>query len=355
MRVLITGICGFVGFRIASKWKNSREDIEIIGMDNLIRPGSELNRSALKRLGIPLIHGDIRKASDFEPIKDVDWVLDCAANPSVLAGVDGKSSSRQVMEHNLSGTIELLEFCRRVKAGFILLSTSRVYGVEPLATLPMQVVGNRFVLDYSKSHVSGVSTSGITETFSTEPPLSLYGTSKRAAELLALEYSSAFNFPVWVNRCGVMAGPGQFGKADQGIVSFWIHSHRGKRPLKYIGFGGSGSQVRDFFDPEDLVGLLDKQTSNTDPDAPRIVNIGGGNDISVSLAELTDWCNDRFGPHTVASSPEIRPFDIPWVIMDGSKCENYWNWKPETSKQAVLESIAEHAESNPDWLEIVNG
>lgn len=352
MKLLITGICGFAGFRIAKFWKEQRPDLEIVGMDNFIRPGSETNRAELKKLGVSLVHGDIRCASDFETLPKVDWVLDCAANPSVMAGVDGKSSSRQLMEHNLGGTVELLEFCRKHQAGFTLLSTSRVYGVKPLAGLKMKQQGNRFVLNEDTEHTIGVSSEGISENFSTEPPLSLYGTSKRAAEFLVLEYGKTFDFPVWINRCGVMAGPGQFGKADQGIISFWLHSHRAKRPLKYIGFGGKGYQVRDFFDPIDLIPLMAKQMSCSDPEAPRTVNIGGGNAISVSLAELTEWCNDRFGEHEVAETNEERPFDIPWVIMDSSKAIDYWNWSPTIDKETLLESIAQHAEQNPNWLDL---
>lgn len=352
MKILITGICGFVGYRIASHWLRVNSGIEIVGMDNLIRPGSETNRISLKRMGVKFFHGDIRNSSDFDALPKVDWVVDCAANPSVLAGVDGKSSSRQLMEHNLSGTIELLEFCRKQKAGFTLLSTSRVYGVEPLSSLPVSVSGKRFVLNDSEISVGGVSGKGIREDFPDEPPLSLYGASKRAAEILALEYGSIFNFPVWINRCGVMAGAGQFGKADQGIIAFWVHSHRAKRALKYIGFGGLGHQVRDFFDPRDLISLFEKQITCSDAGAPRIINIGGGETISSSLAELTEWCDDRFGNHTVASSPEVRPFDIPWMLMDSSKGRKYWNWELQTSKQVILEEIASHAEQNPDWLDL---
>jgi len=352
MKLLITGICGFAGFRLAKAWKARRSDIEIVGLDNMIRPGSEINRGELKKLGIPLFHGDIRCASDFESLPAVDWVLDCAANPSVLAGVDGKSSSRQLMEHNLSGTVELMEYCRRHKAGFILLSTSRVYGVEPLSSLPMQVRGERFEFNEAQFNQPGVSAKGITEQFPSDPPLSLYGTSKRAAELVALEYGKSFDFPVWINRCGVMAGPGQFGKADQGIISFWIHAYRAKRPLKYIGFGGKGYQVRDFFDPLDLIPLMEQQIRCDDPDAPQICNIGGETPLSTSLAELSAWCRDRFGPHPVQETQEERPFDIPWILMDSQKAHDYWKWKPSIGKEAIFESIAKHAEANPNWLEL---
>jgi CDP-paratose 2-epimerase len=79
-----------------------------------------------------------------------DWVIDAAANPSVLAGVDGKTSSRQLVEHNLLGTINLLEYCKAHQAGFCLLSTSRVYSIAGLANLRMQVVDGAFAPDPGK-------------------------------------------------------------------------------------------------------------------------------------------------------------------------------------------------------------
>ena len=271
MRLLITGICGFVGSALVRAIRESGLDWEIIGLDNFIRPGSEENRLALRHLGVKIFHGDIRCASDFESLPACDWLLDAAANPSVLAGVDGMTSSRQLVEHNLLGTVNLLETCKRWKAGFILLSTSRVYSIPPLAALPVEVHDRAFrpvlplpsslssaaaqLSDFSFqlfSH-SAFSSQGISETFSTAAPVSLYGSTKLCSEALALEYGETFDLPVWINRCGVMAGGGQFGRADQGIFAFWIHSHRQHRPLKYIGFDGMGHQVRDCLHPRDLV------------------------------------------------------------------------------------------------------
>ena len=89
--------------------------------------------------------------------------------------------------------------------------------------------------------------------------MSLYGATKLASEQLALEYGSTYGFPVWVNRCGVLAGAGQFGRADQGIFAYWVNSWLRERPLRYIGFGGHGHQVRDCLHPADLVPLIERQ------------------------------------------------------------------------------------------------
>jgi Nucleoside-diphosphate-sugar epimerases len=238
MRVLITGACGFVGSSLAMALREIDPGISITGIDNFIRPGSETNRLKLAQSGVRILHGDVRLASDFESLPAADWVLDAAANPSVLAGVDGRSNSRQLVEHNLLGTVNLLEFCKARKAGLILLSSSRVYSVSALASLPLAVCGKRFAIDESRGLPEGVSAAGIAEHFPTQAPVSLYGSTKLASEVLALEYGAAFGFPVWINRCGVLAGAGQMGTAEQGIFSYWVHSHARKQPLRYIGFEG---------------------------------------------------------------------------------------------------------------------
>ena len=352
MKLLITGICGFVGSTLAKAWIGADADIAIYGLDNFIRPGSEENRSHLQKLGVKLFHGDIRVASDFETLPKVDWVIDAAANPSVLAGVDGYTSSRQLIEHNLSGTVNILEYCKKHGAGFIMLSTSRVYSITPLSKLIVEPVAQAFRLSAGQLLPPGLSSDGVSETFSTAAPISLYGSTKLASEIMALEYGETFNFPVWINRCGVMAGAGQFGKADQGIFAYWINAYLRRQSLKYIGFGGNGFQVRDCLHPRDLIPLLQKQTTAPYGHEERLVNIGGGNSHAMSLAELSAWCANRFGSHAIASEPAIRRFDIPWLIMDCSLADQIWDWRPQTSLNQILDEIAVHAQQHPNWLEI---
>lgn len=352
MKILITGVAGFAGNSIAKTLLDHHSNLQIIGLDNFSRKGSELNIPDLTNQGINLIRGDIRSQSDIDCLPKVDWVIDCAANPSVLAGIDGQSSSRQLLEHNLIGTINLLEYCKNHKAGLILLSTSRVYSASELAALPVQSSEDRFELQDFDDR--GVSSLGISENFPTTAPLSLYGASKLASETLILEYGECFDFPVWINRCGVLAGTGQFSKADQGIFSFWIHSFREKKTLKYIGFNGTGNQVRDALHPKDLVPLLSRQMLEPDWEAPKIINIGGGVENSMSLKELSSWCEDRFGQNEVLTSREERPMDAPWIVMDSTTAQNAWNWCVKTKIEQILEEIANHAETNPDWLKLTN-
>ncbi len=331
-----------------------RPDWRVFGLDNFVRPGSETNPERLRALEIGVFHGDVRLASDLDTLPAADWVIDAAANPSVLAGIDGQSSSRQVVEHNLIGTINLLELCRRQRAGFTLLSTSRVYSIPPLASLPVEAgAGEAFRLREGATLPPGVTAAGLDETFSVTPPVSLYGATKLASETLALEYGSSFGFPVWINRCGVLAGAGQFGRPDQGILAYWINAWLRRRPLKYIGFGGTGLQVRDALHPRDLAELVVRQIDHGAPgDKPRLINVAGGAANTFSLAGLSAWCRERFSEHPVASDPVERLFDIPWMVLDSTLASKVWGWQPQTALDAILDEIARHAQAHPRWLEM---
>ena len=352
MRILISGICGFAGSTLAKSMLASGRGHQVFGCDNFIRPGSEGNRAELKALGVTLFHADLRAASDVEALPAADWVIDAAANPSVLAGVDGKTSSRQLVEHNLGGTINLLEYCKAHKAGFILLSTSRVYSIAALASLKVTAVNDAFVPAPGAALPAGLSAAGLDESFATGAPISLYGATKLASEALALEYGLSFGFPVFINRCGVLAGAGQFGRADQGIFAYWINAWRGKRPLKYLGFGGHGHQVRDCLHPRDLAPLLEQQMAvPTVAAGDRVINLSGGAASAISLRQLSTWCTQRLGAHTVAADGATRAFDLPWIVLDHAKATRVWGWAPATKTPAILEEIARHAELHPDWLE----
>jgi len=330
--------------------------INFSGLDNFIRPGSETNRAELKQLGVKLFHGDLRSASDLETLPPVDWVIDAAANPSVLAGVDGQTSSRQLVEHNLSGTINLLEFCKTHRAGFILLSTSRVYSIAPLAALPVEPHGDAFRLAATNPRPTGMGPAGIAEEFSTAAPVSLYGATKLASEALALEYGETFNLPVFLNRCGVLAGAGQFGRADQGIFAYWLNARLRHRPLKYIGFGGQGHQVRDCLHPRDLVPAPRETIRRSCAPAPSIVSpISPAAPLrQCPSANSPTWCDAQVRSRT-PSQPKLRPrpFDHPVgrprqlksqpALVSGNR---------RLPRVAILEEIAAHAIAHPEWLDL---
>ncbi len=351
MRILISGICGFVGSKIAEHLKARSASYQISGIDNLTRRGSWVNLARLQELGIDVIHGDVRNQSDMETLQPVDWVVDAAASPSVLAGVQSTTSSRQLIETNLMGTVNLLEYCKSHRAGMVLLSSSRVYSIPELAAIPLRVADHAFQIDDQQKLPQGLTPQGVGETFPTTAPISLYGATKLSSEALVHEYSYAFEMPVWINRCGVLAGKGQFGKADQGIFAFWLHSWKERANLRYLGFEGHGHQVRDCLHPFDLAELIEQQiTSTTGRDRPTVVNVSGGVPSAMSLARLSAWCTERWGGHHVEADQDPRPYDIPWIVLDHSLATESWEWKPRISTEDILTKIADHADTHPDWL-----
>jgi CDP-paratose 2-epimerase len=342
LRILITGVCGFVGRWLAQCLKDQIQEVKVVGLDNLSRPGSEQNRAKIMEMGIDFFHADLRCSSDMDTIPPVDWIIDCAAQTSVMAGVDGQTSSRQLIEHNLIGTLNLLEVCKRQRCGLIMLSTSRVYSVLELAKLPIRPVNDAFQLETATGQLpASVSEQGIDESFSTQSPSSLYGSTKLASERMAQEYSFAFQLPLRINRCGLMAGAGQFGRSDQGIFSYWINAHRQRQRLNYIGFGGQGWQVRDCLHPKDLAQLIRLQLhAGDDTTKPVVANVSGGIASARSLLQLTQWCDRRFGVHSVGIDASDRPYDLPWVVLNSSLAETSWAWKPETTVEQIFDEIA---------------
>src|SRR5712675_1234223 len=247
-KILITGGAGFVGSNLALRFKQARPAAEVIAFDNLKRRGSELGLPRLRRGGVAFVHGDVRVREDLLSVGAVDLIVDCAAEPSVLAGLDGAPD--YVIQTNLNGTIHCLELARRVGADIVFLSTSRVYPTAAINALRYAETATRFVMT-DVQDVAGASGHGLAETFPLAGSRSIYGASKLASELLLQEYRAAYGVRAIVNRCGVLTGPWQMGKVDQGVVALWVAKHFFRGHLAYVGHGGTGKQVRDLLHVQD--------------------------------------------------------------------------------------------------------
>lgn len=338
MRILITGGAGFIGSNLALMLAAQRGDA-VIAFDNLRRRGSELALPRLRAGGVDFVHGDIRNPEDFDGVPAADLVLECSAEPSVHAGYDG--SARYLLNTNLFGTVNCLDYARRHGSRLIFLSTSRVYSIAALRAMPLRRVGDRLVTPPGESG-RGWTERGISEDFPTTGPRSLYGASKLASELLIEEYCAAYGLRAVINRCGVLTGPWQMGKVDQGFFVLWAARHLYGGDLAYSGFGGAGHQVRDVLHVADLHDLICCQIDSFMNHSGRTYNVGGGPGVSVSLAELTMLCAARTGNRLpLGSDLTTRPADIPYYISDISLVCNATGWAPTRSVETILDEILE--------------
>lgn len=356
-RILITGGAGFVGANLAIQFKTSFADVEVFAFDNLKRRGSELNIQRLTRSGVQFLHGDVRCREDVESCPAFDLLIDCAAEPSVQAGLSG--SPLPVVCHNLVGTIHCLEAARRHNAAFVLLSTSRVYPIARLNELPFREEAMRFCWTVAPDlrgfsaapDLRGFSADGIAEDFPLEGARSVYGATKLAAELLLQEYAYSYGLPAVINRCGLLAGPWQMGKVDQGVVTLWAARHFFGIPLRYIGFGGQGKQVRDVLHVDDLFALLVKQLEQVSRWHGQVYNVGGGRDVSASLLELTQHCQEILGRSVpVCTEETTSPVDIRIYLTDHRRATREFDWRPRKTVPMILADIGRWLRVHQDAL-----
>jgi len=253
-----------------------------------------------------------------------------------------------IANSNLVGAWHCLELARRDGAQVVFLSTSRVYPVAALNAVALEETHTRFELAQAQS-LAGVSSAGIAEDFPLEGARTLYGTTKLSAELLIAEYRDAFGLSAVVNRCGVVAGPWQMGKVDQGVFTHWMLAHLLGGKLSYIGFGGAGKQVRDLLHVDDLIDLVERQLLEPQAWDGVVANVGGGREVSLSLAETTALCREITGREIpVEAAGEDRPGDVPLYVSDCSRLFGLTDWRPRRGAREVLEDIADWIRANAE-------
>ncbi len=335
--MLITGGAGFVGASLAVAFKSRCPKTRVIAVDNLKRRGSELNLARLSAHGVEFIHGDIRNKEDLHALPAAEVLVECSAEPSVLAGFDGNPS--YLLNTNLLGTVNCLEWARATRAAFVFLSTSRVYPYPSINRIRTIEGETRFRWAEDQI-IPGWSPEGVTTEFPLEGGKTLYGATKLCSELIIQEYVGMYGLKAIINRCGLLAGPWQFGKVDQGVISYWMLAHYFKRGLTYIGFGGRGKQVRDLLHVEDLVTLLDRQLAKPEALDGRVYNVGGGMQISASLQECTRVCEEITGNRIpISGDPQTRPGDLAIYLTDSRKAAREFDWRPIRGVRDIFESI----------------
>ena len=351
MKIIVTGGAGFVGSTLCLQLKVKYPSYEIVAFDNLKRRGSELNLIDFQKNNISFIHGDIRNNEDLESLGNFDVLIEASAEPSVTAGLD--SDPTYVINNNLYGSINCFNACIKNKAKLIFLSTSRVYPIETIENALFSEEKTRFsFVDNQK--IKGISSKGISEGLSLDGARSFYGTTKLSSELFIQEYATFYGLKAAITRFGVIAGPRQMGKTDQGVVTLWMAKHYWNQSLKYIGYGGKGKQVRDLLHVDDLVELIDLQIHQIEKFEGKVFNVGGGLKNSASLQEITAICEKITGNKIeIEEVKETRTADLRIYITDNSKIENEIGWKPKKSVETIFKDIYLWIKENEKQLESI--
>ena len=317
MNILVTGGCGFVGTNLSIFLK--KKGFNVSTLDNFVRKGSRFNYITLKKLKIKNYNLDISNYSNIKKLPKFDFILDCCAEAAVEVS---KNEIDRVINTNLIGTLNILKKAKQDKSKIIFLSSSRVYSINNLNKL----VKNKIIKNHLRVKKK------IKEDFDTQRPKSIYGFTKLSSEMLIEEFSFAFGLKYIINRCGVISGPLQFGKQDQGFLSLWLWRHLNIKKLSYIGYGGFGNQIRDVLHINDLCNLILIQISKFRKINNQTFNVGGGKKSNISLKKLTQICQKITGKKIhIYKSPLTSAYDIPYFIADNSKITKTYGWKPTSS------------------------
>ena len=329
MKILVTGGCGFVGANICLNLKKNYKNI--YSLDNLSRKSSKFNYNFLKNKKIKNYNFDIFNEKKLNRLQKFDLIIDCCAEAAVEVS---RKDIDKVFNTNLIGTYNLLKKAKKDNSKIIFISSSRVNSINRIN----EIVKTKILKKEIKVNKK------INEKFDTLNPKSLYGFTKFASELLIEEFSYAFGLKYIINRCGVISGPMQFGKQDQGFVSLWVWRHLMSKNLKYIGFGGNGHQLRDVLHINDLINLIDVQIKNFDKIYNKKLCVGGSRKSYTSLKNLTDICQKITGNKIKFKKiKKTSIYDIPYFITDNRLAKKIYNWEPK-------KNIIDIVKDNYKWL-----
>lgn len=318
---MITGGCGFIGSNIAIFLKKEIKKSVIHSLDNLSRNSSKINLKRLKKKKIKNFNVDISNIKKINSLIKYDIIIDCCAEASVEAS---KTDTNRVFFTNLVGTFNILEKAKKDKSKIIFLSTSRVYSISKICAKAKNINKKKYNFK-------------IDENFSKESPISLYGFTKLSSERLIQEYFYSNNLKYIINRFGVVSGPWQFGKQDQGFISLWLWRHLNKKKLSYVGFDGLGNQVRDIIHVYDVCELILEQINKIDKINNKIFNVGGGIKNSISLKQLTSKVQ-KITKNNIKIGRKLKTsiYDIPYYVTNNKKIYYYYNWRVKKNIDDIL-------------------
>lgn len=327
MKILITGVAGFIGFHLAKRLLD--ENKEITGVDNL-NPYYDVNLklARLKQIEnyknfkfIKLDLKDTKSVFELFEKESFDYILHMAAQAGVRYSLQ---NPYQYIDSNILATVNLYEATRKYPTKhFVLASTSSVYGANK--NIPFSVHHN------------------------VDHPISLYAATKKSAELIAHCYSAIFNIPTTILRFFTVYGP--WGRPDMALFIFTKNILEDK-PIDVYNYG---KMKRDFTYIDDVVeGVIRVMEKPPTPNpqwdaivaepsssfAPyKIYNIG--NNKPVELLRFIEVLEECLGKKAKKNFLPIQPGDVPETYADVEDLIRDFGFKPSTPIEVGIRRFVE--------------
>jgi len=325
MNIIITGGCGFVGSALCLFLKKKLMNSKILSIDNLSKSYSKFNEAILSKNKIRNERINLGNLNSLKKIRfKADYIIDCSAEPAVEIS---KKKIVNVIESNFLSTVNVLEKSKKDKSKLIFISSSRAYPIAESSQKFQKFKKKRKHFPYrEQSNFDGIKT--------------IYGLTKYSSEQLIQEYNYSEGVKFIINRCGLISGPGQYGKVEQGLVALWMWRHINKLSLNYLGYGGNGDQVRDVLFIQDLCRLILIQIKKFKKFENDLFCIGGGIKNAINLRNLSDICEKiTKNKIKITKKPKTSIYDIPYYVTSLNKISKISNWKPMISLNQGLFEI----------------
>ncbi|MCS6998156.1 MAG: SDR family oxidoreductase [Aquificaceae bacterium] len=301
MRVLITGVAGFIGSHLCERFL--REGFQVIGMDNFLTGLPDNIAHLFGDRAFHFVHYNVVNYIYIEGPVDLVVHLACPASP-----IDYMNHPIHTMKVDSLGTLHTLGLAKLKRARYILASSSEVYGSPQVHPQTEEYWG----------HVNPVG------------PRSVYDEAKRFSEALCMAYHREHGLDVRIARIFNTYGPRMRKRDGRVIPTFIDRALRGK-PLP---IHGDGSQTRSFCYIEDLVeGLF--RLSVAEGLSGQVVNLGNPEEVTIRELAIKIIKVTRSTSELEFLPP--RPDDPPRRCPDVSKARKLLQWFPRIPLEEGLE------------------
>ena len=341
MKILITGIAGFIGVNAGLKFLKNGD--KVIGIDDLSRKGTPYNLKLLKSANggkLNFIKGDICNFNLINRVikanPDIKLILHLAAQVAVTTSVVEPVDD---FKTNAVGTLNLLEAMRlnKSRAVMIFSSTNKVYG--QMENVKIKEINGRYQYVDLKE--------GVPEEFLLDFH-SPYGCSKGCADQYVRDYGRIYGLKTIVFRQSCVYGINQFGIEDQGWLSHFVIRAVLRRSINIY---GDGKQVRDALYIDDLIDAYETAYKKIKKSAGEIYNIGGGAENQISLLESIKIIEEVLKTKIQLKFFPWRTGDQKIFVSDNSKLTGELGWMQKINVRYGITRLILWVQKNKDVIE----